>query len=159
MVVYSVANKRKDGTERTADIHITMPIWMIDEVDRRGGEYGRSKTITELCRRGLSMDKNEEAVDSRIKEIEEEIERQAAELKHLQSIKDTMVKDALALDDPRVVDVAESVATAAYNYQVSEREPIKDKAIKTMAEKWLNGPMPQGFIEKVRGLVDERVKV
>jgi hypothetical protein len=148
--VLRLPNVTKKASDRTTVVTLTMPIWIVDEIDRRAEDGNRSRMVFSLCQKALSMEGDLQAVEYRLHEIEAEMTSLETERERLQSVKSEMSETMVPLDDPLVVEAVDVIAQRAVNYKVNEGVEMQDRAIRTMAEKYLNSPMPLGFIELVR---------
>ena len=143
-------NRKLSPEKRLTGISITIPPWMIDEIDRRSGESGRSKVIVQMLYDALSRGGNEAALGLRLREVELELDRLEQEKEHLSEMFSVVSSQTKKLDDPLVQEAIVVITQRAANYKSNEGEEMQDRAIRNMAEKYLKGPMPQGFIERVR---------
>lgn len=148
-----MANHRKQPQDKAVRVNWTVPTWISNEVDRRAGTGNSSAIATQLLKSALSMGGDETALEYRLKELEETITKAEEERERLEDIKAQMNAEIKRLDDPAVIGAIKTIAERATNYQRSENEPMTDRAIRTMAERILKGPVPNGFIDRVRSEV------
>jgi metal-responsive CopG/Arc/MetJ family transcriptional regulator len=148
-----MANKKKSPENRTQNISITFPNWVIQAVDdMTTKEKTRSSIITRIVIDSLMHQGDKAAIEKRMQEIDDMENSLDEEREGLASILSAMATDIKRLDDPDVIMAAEKVAKIAATYHKNDGELMPEKGIRNMAEKYLKGPMPAGFIEKVRKL-------
>jgi len=145
-----MANIKRENGERHQGISLTLPTWLIDEIDAISGKAGRSQTVEMYLVESMTRAGNQKVIERRLHDLDVLTAGLDEERERLKSQIAEISTDTKKLDDPLVVQAIKVIAERASNYQRNDGEPMGDKAIRTMAEKYLKTPMPNGFIEKVR---------
>jgi hypothetical protein len=151
-----MANKKKSPQNRTQNFSITFPVWVIQAIDEMcTKDHTRSSIVTGMVIDSLTHKGDKNAIERRMQEIDDQENALDEERENLASVLSAMMTDIKRLDDPDVVMAAQKVAKFAAIYHKNDGELMPDKGIRNLAEKYLKGPMPAGFIEKVRSLEPE----
>lgn len=117
-----------------------------------------SQALSKVIDHYMILIGNKEAIESRLREIKDARESLDDEEERLSATLAAVSVDTKKLEDPEVQRAIAKIGDSAVNSYNFDKTHVTNLGIKNMAEKQLKGPMPNGFINKVREYVDSRIK-